>query len=179
MSRKHKRPVPRDRPLFFVARLGRTPAPAKPPSSPTRRTHLFLAPEQNSEPFQFEPKRMSDARTRRYGVWDLRLMKALQHLPLHLPVYAAASVCVPIRNGRRTRRASTPAGKGAAAEQRSSGTAGGCGGRGQGSAEADRPDRRMLPGAALSMPATHPTGHKCQWLANSGSETSRPRGLLL
>ena len=179
MPRKHKRPVPQDRPRFFVARLGRTPAPAKPPSSPTRRTHLFLAPEQNSEPFQFEPKRMSDARTRRYGVWDLRLMKALQHLPLHLQVYAAASVCIPVSNGRRTPRASTPAGKGAAPERRSSGIAGGYGGRGQGSAEADSPNRRMLPGAALSMPATHPTGQWCQSFDNSGSETSRPIGLLL
>jgi hypothetical protein len=50
---------------------------------------LFLAPEQYPKPFQFKPKRTSDARTRRYGVWDLRVMKALQHLPLHLPVCAA------------------------------------------------------------------------------------------
>ena len=119
---------------------------------------------------------MSDARTRRYGVWDLRLMKALQHLPLHLQVYAAASVCVPVRNGRRTPRARTPAGMGAAAERRSSGIAGGYGGRGQGSAEADSPNRQMLPGAALSMPATHPTGQWCQSFDNSGSETSRPMG---
>ena len=58
---KQKRPVPQGPASFLVAKLGRTPVSAKPPSSPTRRTHLFLAPEQNSEPFQFEPKRMSDA----------------------------------------------------------------------------------------------------------------------
>ena len=79
-------------------------------------------------------------------------MKALQHLPLHLQVYAAASACFPVRIGRRTPRASTPAGKGAAPERRSSGIAGGYGGRGQGSAEADRPNRRMLPGRPYPCP---------------------------
>ena len=57
----------------------------------------FLAPEQDQQPFQIEPKRLCEVKTRRRSIAELFSMKTLQHWPLHLLVCAASKAGEPSR----------------------------------------------------------------------------------